>query len=901
MTRKPAEDTFGEWLRKRRRELDLTQQALADQAGCTRITLRRIEANTLKPSQALADVLLKKLGVPGSERAAWVRFARGLTGHPARDWSQLRTNLPSPLTSFIGREKEIAEIKAALVEHRLVTLTGSGGTGKTRLSLQVAADMLDSFPDGTWFIELAPLSNPDLIPRVIQNTLGLVEQKGVGIMQSLQGYLRDKQMLLMLDNCEHLIAACAQTAHELLSHSPHLKILASSREALGVHGEFAWRVPSLTLPNLDSLSGAKQLSQYEAVKLFVERARLVDPKFEVKNTNAFAIAQVCSRLDGIPLAIELAAARLSTLSVEQIHARLDDRLNLLTNGARTVLPRHQTLQATIDWSYNLLSEAEQTLFRRLAVFTSGWTLDAARSVCSGDELDEENIPALLTGLVRKSLVNIEEHDGEVRYRRLETIRQYARDKFFGTDDVKKVQDRYVQFYVEFAERAEPQLRSSDQVIWFRRLEVEWANLHSAIEWAKEQDKESFLRLTSSLWQFFRSLEHKSAGMDWLSKAVDANKDSRSVLLSTAAARLSNLCLYISVNQKQAEEYANAALELGRQINDRFAIALASVALSEIELDRHDRKSWATYIESALETAHELEDHWLIATVLLQKGKIDQIQNPAEGRLIFAEAVQAAQLSGDKHLVSSGLFWMCTNLMGVGDYVHAKEFARQRLSVVTEIDDKDAIIFTQNILAGIELLEENYVVSEQIAGAVIKLARSHNHDAGLLYGLGSTALVNLALKKFTQVLEVVDEMEALIRLKGGHLKTDVGYHLFLRAWVFILKGEVENTATNAKELIDTFRHENNILLSIELLRILASWKYIDRDLTKCVTLMRVARILRGNVVAAYFDYPFMVRHREEQLARCREILGEEVFGQAWEVGSAMTVEAAIQYALDDTGG
>jgi len=901
MTRKPAEDTFGEWLRKRRRELDLTQQALADQAGCTRITLRRIEANTLKPSQTLAEVLLKKLGVPGSERAAWVRFARGLTGHPARNWSQLRTNLPSQLTSFIGREKEIIEIKEALIEHRLVTLTGAGGTGKTRLSLQVAMDMLASFPNGIWFIELAPLSDADMIPQVIQNTMGLVEQKEVGILQSLQGYLRDKQVLLMLDSCEHLIEACAQIAHDLLSHSPDLKILASSREALSVPGELAWRVPSLTLPNLDTIPVAKQLSQYEAVKLFVERAQLVDPKFEVKNTNASAIAQVCSRLDGIPLAIELAAARLSTLSVEQIHARLDDRFNLLTNGARTVLPRQQTLQATIDWSYNLLSDAEQTLFRRLAVFTRGWTLEAARSVCAGDGLDEEEIPALLTGLVRKSLVYIEEHAGDVRYRRLETIRQYGREKFFGTDDVKRVQDRYVQYYVEFAERAEPELRSSDQVIWFRRLEVEWANLHSAIELAREQDNESFLRLTSALWQFFRSLEHKSAGIAWLSQAVDINKSSRSALLLTAAARLSNLCSYISVNQKQTEEYANTALELGTQINDKFATALALISLSEIELDRHDRKSGAAYVEQALELANELEDHWLVATTLLQKGKIGQIQNPAEGRLIFADAVREAQLSGDKYLVSSGLFWMCTNLMGVGDYAHAKEFARQRLVVVTEIDAKDAIIFTQNILAGIELLEENYAASEKIAETVIRLAKSHNHDAGLLYGLGSTALVNLALKNFTRVLEVVTEMEALILLKGRYLKTDVGYHLFLRAWVFILKGDLEYTAANVKELINTFRHENNILLSIELLRALASWKFIAGDLTKCVTLMRVARVLRGNVVAAYFDYPFMARHREEQLAQCREILGEEAFDQAWKMGSAMTVEAAIQYALDETGG
>ncbi|HND50262.1 MAG TPA: helix-turn-helix domain-containing protein, partial [Anaerolineales bacterium] len=394
--------TFGGWLRKRRRELDLTQQTLAERAGCTRITLRRVEAGTLKPSEHLAETLLKLLGIPSQERKAWVQFARGIADHPTFAQFLLRTNLPSLLTSFVGRKKEISEVKDALFNHRLVTLTGSGGIGKSRLSLQVAADLLTDFLDGVWFIELASLSDPNLLPQTIQNILGLIEQKNTSPLQTLQEYLKEKKILLVLDNCEHLVEACATVAHTLLSHTTSLKILASSREALGVQGEFAWRVPSLSVPDTDKGVEADQLSRYEAVKLFIERARLIDPQFVLDETNASFVARICSRLDGIPLAIELAAARLKTLTVEQIHARLDDRFSLLTNGARTLPSRHQTLRAAIEWSYTSLSENEKTLFRRLAVFTGGWSLETAETICSGNGIKQEDVLDLITSLLQKS-------------------------------------------------------------------------------------------------------------------------------------------------------------------------------------------------------------------------------------------------------------------------------------------------------------------------------------------------------------------------------------------------------------------------------------------------------------------------------------------------------------------
>ena len=332
-------------------------------------------------------------------------------------------NLPAQLTSFIGREKEIDEIKKLIATNRIVTLTGSGGAGKTRLSLQVGMECLNQFSNGVWLAELAPVTDPILVPQTVLSIFNLREDSHRSLLEVLIEYLRAKTLLLIIDNCEHLIEACAQISVDLLQACPQLKILASSREALGIAGEAAYRVPSLNTPDPADLPALDRLEEVDSIRLFIERAATAKPGFTLTKDNAPFLAQICYRLDGIPLALELAASRIKVLSPEQIASRLDDRFRLLTGGSRTALPRHQTLHAMIDWSYSLLSEQEKTLFRRLAVFVGGWTLEAAESVCSSvghDVLD------LLARLVDKSLVFIEESTGEIRYHRLETIRQYSR-------------------------------------------------------------------------------------------------------------------------------------------------------------------------------------------------------------------------------------------------------------------------------------------------------------------------------------------------------------------------------------------------------------------------------------------------------------------------------------------
>ncbi len=349
-----------------------------------------------------------------------------------RSLQAFANNLPLQMTSFVGRQPEMAEIRELLSVHRLVTLTGAGGCGKSRLSLQVAAELVETYSDGVWLTELAALSDPALVPQALASTLGLQEETGRAMTEILADHLRSKSLLLLLDNCEHLIDACAALAQTLLQSCVKLRILATSREPLNVAGEKTWRVPALAVPAPEQLPlGEKDIAalllDYDGPRLFVERARL-HSSFALNRSNVAAVAQICSRLDGIPLAIELAAARVRSLSVEEVNARLDNRFRLLTGGLRTALPRQQTLRALIDWSYDLLTEQEKTALRRLSVFAGGWTLAAAETVCAGEGIEEWETLDLLTSLADKSLVTAETEANSTHYRLLETVRQYGADR-----------------------------------------------------------------------------------------------------------------------------------------------------------------------------------------------------------------------------------------------------------------------------------------------------------------------------------------------------------------------------------------------------------------------------------------------------------------------------------------
>jgi len=434
---------------------------------------------------------------------------------PKFPFQKKKHNLPTQLTSFIGREKEIREVEELLSKNRLVSLIGTGGSGKTRLALQIASDHVDEYKDGVWFIDLAPHNDPKQVAGTTAEVLQISEEYGKPLVDTISMRIKMKHLLLILDNCEHLLKPCAEMAKNLLQTCPALKIMATSREALGIPGEIAWRVPSLTTPDLMKLPDVESLKEeYEAIELFVDRAVGHQPEFRLSSKNAITVAALCAHLDGIPLALELAAARIRQLGPQTILDRLDDRFQILKGSASSTLPRHRTLLATVDWSHDLLTDTEKVLFRRLAVFSGGFVLEAAEAVCASDPLSKKEIVDLLSGLVDKSLVVTDpQGDGSVRYRMLETMRHYAESKFIESGEEQKIHENHFQYFLSLSEEA--YARRYDAVSeWLDRLENEHDNLRAALEWVSDKP-EVQITLAGALFWFWQAHSYYATGIEYL--------------------------------------------------------------------------------------------------------------------------------------------------------------------------------------------------------------------------------------------------------------------------------------------------------------------------------------------------------------------------------------------------
>lgn len=495
-------DFFGSAVNRAARIMSVAHggQVLVSQAVAELVRDRLPEGVSLRD---LGAVRLRDLS--SAERLYQVEHAGLRREFPAlRSLESVPNNLAQQLTTFVGRKKERDEIKAALTKARLLTLSGIGGIGKTRLSLEVAADVVNNYPDGVWFVELAPITDKRLVPQAVASVLGVSEKAGLPVNEALVTFVRDKELLLVLDNCEHLVSACAELAKRLVEAGSKIRILATSREQLDIAGETIYLVPPLSVPEPETGVTADSILRFEAVHLFVERAIAKQPSFTLSDVNAPTVVEICRRLDGIPLALELAAARVRALTVEQIAARVNDRFRLLTRGDRTAQPRQQTLRAMIDWSHDLLTTRERTLFRRLAVFAGGWTLEAADAVTSGGDVDTDSVLDLLTALVDKSLVV---HDAERgRYRLLETVRQYAHEHLIESGEGHDVSARHVEFFLELAERARPQLVGPQKGDWLKRLDFERENLLAAHAWCMHAKGggESALQLANAVKQYWVS-------------------------------------------------------------------------------------------------------------------------------------------------------------------------------------------------------------------------------------------------------------------------------------------------------------------------------------------------------------------------------------------------------------
>lgn len=503
-----------------------------------------------------------------------------------------RSELPFPPSSFIGRAGQLREIQHALAETRLLTLTGAGGTGKTRLALETAHKLVSCFAGGATFIALDSISDPMLVPQVVASGLGMTEKQCPARLDSLIVSLRDPEQLLVLDNCEHLIHACATLVSALLEGCPALHLLATSREPLGIAGEHIYSVPPLTLPAWtgDTSVALAQLKRCEAVELFAARARAANAAFVLDKRNAAVVASICQRLDGMPLAIELAAARTRMLSVEQIAARLDDRFHLLTTGSRTAPARHQTLQDALDWSYDLLSEPERRLFEQLGIFAGGFALEAVEDVCGSSGLPRDQILDLLTQLVDKSLVLAEGGHDDARFRLLETIRQYALKRLTERGALAEARDRHLDYFLRLTERAEPELQGADQTAWFNRLERELANLRAATEWAMtlgprmNERTAAGLRSASALLSFWDSRGYAHEGIERLNRLL-AQAERLQLSDQAHAKALHTLGALYWGRGRHAEAQARLerALALGRALGDQHVVAHALRMLGSVNI------------------------------------------------------------------------------------------------------------------------------------------------------------------------------------------------------------------------------------------------------------------------------------------------------------------------------
>ncbi|MEO8302973.1 MAG: tetratricopeptide repeat protein [Betaproteobacteria bacterium] len=691
-------DYFGSVVNRAQRVMDAGHggQVLMSRAVATLVEDRLPVGVALRD---LGEVRLRNLASPEHVFQVMHRELR-LDFPPLRSLEAAPTNLPQQVTSFIGRERELEEIGRLLPQTRLLTLVGTGGIGKTRLLLQLAANLVGRYRDRVWYVDLAPIDDPALVPSALAGVWGLTEVAGAPLLETICEHARSQQTLVLLDNCEHVLIACAGLANALLRAGPEVGILATSREPLRTAGERTYMLPALHLP--DPKSDLATFVRADAVRLFVERARLQQPDFAVSPQHLPAVAKICTRLDGIPLALELAAARVGTLSVETIAARLDDRFGLLKRGDRMAMPRQQTLKALIDWSYDLLDATEKSLFARLSVFASGWTLDAAEAVCADGALAQSDVLDVLDRLVQKSLVVV--HEAEERYGFLETIRDYARNRLTDSGQTEPLRARHHRYFLALAEAAEPSWRGRiDELRWLRSLEAEHANLRAALHWSIEQPGlvANAVRLCGALGHFWRVRGHWREGRDWCSDALrkDAGASPNDV---RAKALLSAAMMNARLGETSAAEaLAVQALALAREAGNRVLEASALNSLSTVLSDHGNFGRAHRMLEEAVAINRELGNR---AWESINLGNIGELYAD-QGDFVAAQAPLEQALALSREIGSESLEAMALSSLGRlaerrGDHGEARAMLTQALAIYRELGSPAEEVEQMRMLAGV---------------------------------------------------------------------------------------------------------------------------------------------------------------------------------------------------------
>ena len=808
-------------------------------------------------------------------------------------------NLPRQLSSFIGREAQIAEAERLLKRGACLSLVGSRGCGKTRLALQIAAEVLPDYPQGVWLVELAALTDPSLLAQKVAATIGLREEAGRTLTQTLVEHCRTRTLLLVLDNCEHLITACAHLTDTLLRSCSQIKMLITSREALTIAGEQIYRVPSLSLPDPDSrqLHTAETLRQYEACRLFLARADAVKADFAITDQHAPALAQLCTHLDGIPLAIELAAARVRALSLQDINARLDNRFRLLTGGDRTALPRQQTLRALIDWSYDMLSEAEKALLQHLSVFAGGWTLAAAEAVCAGEGVEDWEIMDLLTSLVDKSLVLAEERDVILRYRLLETVHQYGKEKLAESGATTQFRKQHRDWYAAFAEEVRPQLEGAEQAHGLDALEREHDNLGQALNFSLEQPGEIALgvQLAAAILRFWEVRGYY----------VEGRKHCAALLAHPEAQKPTELCALIlrgagslAWNQgdfEAARSLHEQSLAMSRTLGNSKAVGASLNNLGILVYNQGDYARARSLLEESLAIYRERNERPGIVAALNNLGNVAW----SEGDFMQAQALHEESLALNReHADRQGIARSLSNLGNIakdrGNYAEGRAFQEEALALHQEIGDKRAIGQTFNNLGTLAQIQEDHVEARSLHEESLALRKELGDRHGIAMSLDNLANVASAEGDYVEA-RALQEESLLIRKEIGD-RVGVATSLINLGHTALHRQTADIAGSLYGESLKIMQELGNKAGVVEALEAFASLLSRENHTLRSLRLRGAAERLREEIGAA--QSPAAAQNSAREVAALRQKSGEEAFAAAWSEGRQMAQEQAITEALSE---
>ncbi|MFN8498574.1 MAG: tetratricopeptide repeat protein [Anaerolineae bacterium] len=875
------------------------------------------------------------------------------------------TNLPLQLTSFVGREREMALVRAHLARAHLVTLIGVGGGGKTRLALQVAFDCLDDFPGGVWWTEMAALDDGSLVPQAVAASLNLRGEFGRDLTETVLDTLRDLRALLIFDNCEHVAANSAHLAETILRACPHITILATSRELLNIPGETPISVPSLSVPevvasrNGASGGGPDQIADYEAVRLFVERAGVTDPTFALTEANAAIVARICQRLDGIPFAIELAAARVKVLSVEQVAARLDDRFHLLVGGSRTALPRNRTMRATLDWSHDLLAADERVLFRRLSVFARDFTLDAAEAVtpglCPNDPIRHSDVLDLLSHLVDKSLLERRQRveGAAARYRMLETVREYAREKLLAAGEVETAQRRHLQWFLALAQEAAAGMRGPRQGEWLDRLELEHENLRNALAWSLDDAEAQLdaMRLGAALFWFWYLRGYTTEGRGWLeailnrgpfcdyqdlsrrfngdaprirAEVVELHRARAEALLGAGvlaafqddyavARRYFDECIAIYENfgdrtglayawmfagleadfeadYERARELQPRSVELFRDVGDRWGLAWALNFQAMSLLVSGDYATVRAQLEESLALFYAIGDHASSAMPLGLLGMVDQRQgNYARARQRLEQALDTYRHSGDRWHMAFILTNLGLTAFRQTEYDHARRWLEEAVQLYRTLGDKGALAGALCDLGDVALTQECDDEAESLYTESLALWERLNIPGGIAWARHNLAYLSLLHGRLAEAEPIFQSSAATLRLVND--RYNLASVIIGLAIAANLRQDYALAYQRSCEALEIRLPLGDRRGMTDSLVLAGMTAHDQGQMAACVQLFAVAKATRDAMGG-----PLAARYvpwHNQYLSDARAVLGERRFEALWRAGLALPLDQAVE--------